>query len=57
MSEPTVGEPRVPLLEVDPDLARHLTPEDAGQARTALTLPVVDVAPGRLRLSARPLSR
>jgi CRP-like cAMP-binding protein len=45
------GEPRVPLLEVDPDLARHLAPDDAEQARAALTLPVVKLPAGRLRLS------
>lgn len=47
---PTAGDPRVPLLQVDPDLARHLSPDDAEQARTALTLPLVTVPSGRLLL-------
>lgn len=42
--------PRVPLLEVDPDLAEHLRPEDAEVARAALTLPVHRVPPGPLDL-------
>ena len=48
---PPVGHARIALLEVDPDLARHLNADDAEQARTALTLPVVKVPAGRLRLA------
>ena len=48
---PDVGTARIPLLEVDPDLARHLNADDAEQARAALTLAVVNVPAGRLRLS------
>ena len=47
---PNVGDARVPLLEIDPDLARQLNAEDAEQARSALTLPLVKVPTGHLRL-------
>lgn len=47
-----VGPARIPLLEVDPDLARHLPAEDAERARAALSVPVCEVAPGTLKLSS-----
>lgn len=40
---------RVPLLEIDPDLGRHLDAEDAARAAEALTLPVVSVRTGQLQ--------
>lgn len=46
------GTLRVPLLEVDPDLAQHLSAEDTATARTALTVPLLRVSPGPVDLAA-----
>ncbi|MFL5844537.1 MAG: helix-turn-helix domain-containing protein [Solirubrobacteraceae bacterium] len=46
-----MGTPRIALLEVDPELGRHLPAEDLEQARTALTVTACDVAPGTLQLA------
>jgi CRP/FNR family cyclic AMP-dependent transcriptional regulator len=45
-----VGTPRIALLEVDPELGRHLPADDLEHARSALTVPVCDVASGTLHL-------
>lgn len=44
---------RVALLEVDPDLGRGLNGQRAAEARSALTVPIVDVPPGAWPLDVR----